>query len=332
MRIRKKISSLVIFLMVFGLVLAGCGSGGSGSGDAGDTGGKIDITFATGGVGGPMHTIGSAICTVWTDSLENVNATNSSTASSVVNCNMVNEGKAQIAFTMSDVAYLGYKGEEMFKESLDNMYGLISLHTNYVQLITKKGSGIKSVYDLKGKRVGVGAPGSGTEFNARCILEAAGMSYKDLAKADYLSYAETCDQLANDNIDAGFLTGGLPIAAISELSTTHDIEIFPIDSEIIEKLNDIYPIYFEDNIPGDLYRGVTEPIPTAALKNYLIINADVDEELTYNLLQAMVDNWDLIQQSHSGMKNITPEMGLERMEIPIHPGAEKFFKEIGILE
>lgn len=330
MKINKKLTLLILFIMVFSLAVSGCGGNNDTSGEAGG-GETAEITFATGGAGGPMHTIGSAICTVWNDNLDNVNATNSSTASSVVNCNMVNEGKAEIAFTMSDVAYLGSKGDEMFKKSLDNMMGLTSLHTNYVQLITKKNSGIKSVAELKGKRVGVGAPGSGTEFNARCILEAAGMSYDDLEKADYLSYAETCEQLGNDNIDAGFLTGGLPIAAISEVATTHDIDIIPIDSEIIKKLNEKYPIYFEDEIPGDLYKGVSEPVKTAALKNYIIINKDVDEELAYDLIKTMHENWDQIQQCHSGMKNVTPEMAVDRMEIPLHPGVEKYLKEKGII-
>lgn len=327
MKVSKKITFLILCIIAVSIVLSGCGGEASSSGEKKTT----ELTFASGGAGGPMHVIASALCTVWNENIENVNLTNSSTAASVVNCNMINEDKAQLAFTMSDVAFLGSRGEEMFKSSLDNMMGLTSLHTNYVQLITKKNSGLNSVYDLKGKRVGVGAPGSGTEFNARCIFEAAGMTYDDLAKADYLSYAETCEQLGNGNIDAGFLTGGLPIAAISELATTQDIKIISIDSDIIEELNKQYPIYFESEISGDIYKGITEPVKTAALKNYILVNKDVDEELAYNLVKTMYENWAEVQQCHSALKSVTPEMAVERMEIPLHPGVVKYYKEKGIM-
>lgn len=330
----RKFFALILLITVFAVALAGCGgeNDSKGSKPAVTEDGNYELTFATGGTGGPMHVIGSAIASVWNKQLDGVNVTNSSTAASVVNCNMVNEDKAQLAFTMSDVALLASRGEEMFKQELLNMKGFAALHTNYVQLITKKDSGIKSVYDLKGKRVGVGAPGSGTEFNSRVILDAAGMSYDDLSKADFLSYAETCEQLGNNNIDAGFLTGGLPIAAISELAAVQEIEIIPIDTEIIEKLNEQYPIYFESEIPADLYKGVTEPVKTAALKNYIIVNKDLDEDLAYELVKNMYENWDQIKQSHSALKDVTPEMAVERMEIPLHPGVMKYYREKGLIE
>jgi len=324
MKAGKRFLILVLCVLI-AYSLSGCGDSESAKGQ------NVELTFATGGAGGPMHVIGSAICSLWNDKVENVNVTNSSTAASVVNCNMTNEGNVQLAFTMSDVAYLGSRGEEMFKKPLDNIMGFTSLHTNYVQIITKRNSGIKSIQDLKGKRVGVGAPGSGTEFNARCILGAADMTYKDLAKADFLSYAETCEQLANGNIDAGFLTGGLPISAISELATVQDIDIIPVDQDLIDKLMEDYPIYFQSEIPGELYRGIAQPVRSVALKNYIIINKDADEDLTYELIKTMYENWDRIKQSHSALAEVTPEMAVDRMELPLHPGVERYFKEKGIM-
>lgn len=313
--------------------LSGCGSKNeSTQQNSSNTAQKTEITFASGGAGGPYHVIASALASLWSEKLPNVNVTNSSTAASVVNLRMINENKAQIAFAMSDVAYLASKGQEMFKEPLGNVMGFASLHNNYVQLITTKDSNINSVYDLKGKRVGVGAPGSGTEFNARGILKAAGMTYNDLAKADYLSYAETCEQLANGNIDAGFITGGLPVAAITELTTTKDIKIVPIAPEIIEKLKQEYPIYFEAEIPAGTYKGVDSPVRTVALKNYLVINKDVPEDMAYNMVKTMFDNWETVKQSHAALKDVTLERATEHMVIPLHPGVEKFYREKGLIK
>ncbi|MGB9813750.1 MAG: TAXI family TRAP transporter solute-binding subunit [Thermovenabulum sp.] len=329
----KKLLPILLVLSIVLFSLSGCGAKQSSSGqNSSNTPQKTEITFVSGGAGGPYHVIASALASLWNEKIQNINVTNSSTAASVVNLRMINENKAQIAFTMSDVAYLASKGQEMFKEPLGNVMGFASLHDNYVQLITKKDSNINSVYDLKGKRVGVGAPGSGTEFNARGILKAAGMTYNDLAKADYLSYAETCEQLANGNIDAGFITGGLPVAAITELATTKDIKIVPIAPEIIEKLKQEYPIYFEAEIPAGVYKGVDSPVKTVALKNYIVINKDVPEDLAYNLIKTMFDNWESVKQAHSALKDVSIEKATEHMVLPLHPGVEKFYREKGIIK
>lgn len=335
MKFKKVLPLLMVFLLII-VSLSGCGakqdSGAQNSSTNSGSAQKTEITFASGGAGGPYHVIASALASLWNEKISGINVTNSSTAASVVNLRMINENKAQIAFTMSDVAYLANKGQEMFKEPLANVMGFASLHDNYVQLITRKDSKINSVYDLKGKRVGVGAPGSGTEFNARGILKAAGMTYNDLAKADYLSYAETCEQLSNGNIDAGFITGGLPVAAITELSTTKDIKIIPIAPEIIEKLKQEYPIYFEAEIPAGTYKGVDAPVKTVALKNYLVVNKDMPEDMVYNLVKTMFDNWETVKQSHSALKDVTLERATEHMVIPLHPGVEKFYKEKGLIK
>ena len=234
----------------------------------------VELTIATGGAGGPYHTI-AVVGGDLTKNIPGINVTVASTSASVVNARMVHTGKAELAFAMSDVCFYAMRGETMFDAPLPDMVGLASVHTNHVQLITTARTGIKSVAQLKGKRVGVGAPGSGTELNARHVLKAAGMTYADLAKADYLSYAETCDQLANRNIDAGFLTGGLPIGAITELATKQDIVIIPIEPALVQKLQKEFPIYISRNIPAGAYKGVNAPVPTLAMKNYIVVNRNL---------------------------------------------------------
>lgn len=331
LRIYKKRRLLIVLslVMVAALALAGCQK--SPDTEQGDKNIQVkEITIATGGAGGPYHTIATGLAEIWNEKIEGINVTVASTGASVINNRMVNEGKAELAFTMSDIAYYGNKGVEMFDSPLENVMGFSAMHTNFVQLITTKDSGINSVYELKGKRVGVGAPGSGTELNARHVLAAHGITYEDLAKADYLSYAETCEQLANRNIDAGFLTGGLPIAAITELATTQNIKIIPIEAEIVEKMKKDFPIYIAGEIPAGTYRGVEENVPTLAMKNYLIINKDVDTDLAYELVSVMYENLERLQEYHAAVKQIKLEKALEGMVLPLHPGVERFYKEKGI--
>ncbi|MBO8170094.1 MAG: TAXI family TRAP transporter solute-binding subunit [Thermoanaerobacteraceae bacterium] len=334
MKIKTKRISLLVLMIVFALVFAaGCGGGPrAGGNDQAGTGGegKLQLTIATGGTGGPYHTIATGLADIWNKNLDNVNVTVASTGASVINNRMVDSGQAELAFAMSDVSYYGKEGSNMFEEPLKNVRGFASAHTNFVQLVTTKDSGINSVEDLRGKRVGVGAPGSGTELNARRILAAYGITYDDLAKADYLSYAETAEQLSNRNIDAGFFTGGLPIASITELATKQDIKIIPIEPEIVEKLKQEFPVYMSKSIPAGTYKGVDEPVNTLALKNYILVNKDLDEQIVYDLVKTMFENLDELYGYHNAAKQIKLETALEAMELELHPGVAKYYQEQGI--
>jgi len=335
---RKHQLIFIITIIAFlGFALVGCGQQAPQQGEKQETPQpeapkveKAEITIATGGAGGPYHVIATGLSEIWNANVPEVNVTVASTAASVVNARMVEEGKADLAFIMSDIAYYANKGEAMFDKPLTNVLGFSSVHTNYVQLITTKDSGIKSVNDLKGKRVGVGAPGSGTELNARHVLGAYGMTYDDLKKADYLSYAETAEQLANRNIDAGFVTGGLPVAAISELSTKQDIAIIPIEKEKIDELAKSFPFYISNDIPGGTYKGVDNAVLTLAMKNYLIVKKDLDPELVNKLVTVMYENLDKLKDYHAAAKEYSLENATEAMALPLHPGVEKYYKEKGI--
>lgn len=290
----------------------------------------VELTIATGGAGGPYHTIAVGLAEIWTKNIPGINVTVASTSASVVNARMVHTGKAELAFAMSDVCFYAMRGETMFDAPLPDMVGLASVHTNHVQLITTARTGITSVAQLKGKRVGVGAPGSGTELNARHVLKAAGMTYADLAKADYLSYAETCDQLANRNIDAGFLTGGLPIGAITELATKQDIVIIPIEPALVQKLQKEFPIYISRNIPAGAYKGVNAPVPTLAMKNYIVVNRNLDPNLVYDLTRVMFEHLDELKAYHAAVEEFDLSLALEGMALPVHPGAQRHYDAKGV--
>jgi hypothetical protein len=204
------------------------------------------------------------------------------------------------------------------------------LYPEVVQIIATKASGIKSVADLKGKKVAVGAPGSGAEANARQILEAHGLTYEDLGKADFLSFSEAADQLKNKQIDAAFLTAGIPTSAISEVAQTSDVIIVPIDPAKIAELIAKYPFYTEVIIPAASYKGQDTEITTAAVMAMLIVNQDMDETLAYNLTKAMFENRQVIIDTHQRGNDIKLETALAGMPIDLHPGAQKYYDEMGI--
>src|SRR6056297_720354 len=287
----------------------------------------VQLTIATGGAGGPYHTIATGLAEIWNSNIEGVNVSVASTGASVINNRMIEEGQAELAFAMSDVCYYGKEGSQMFKEPLENVRGFASAHTNFVQLVTTKDSGIESVEDLEGQRVSVGAPGSGTELNANRVLAAHGISYDDLGKADFLGYAESCEQLSNRNVDAAFLTGGLPIASITELATTQDIDIVTITEETVNKMRESFPVYVSTAIPAGTYKGVDRDVKTLGLKNYMLVNKDLDEEVVYDLVSVMFNNLEELYGYHNAAKMITLEGALEGMTLDLHPGVEKFYKE-----
>ncbi|MFZ5753931.1 MAG: TAXI family TRAP transporter solute-binding subunit [Bacillota bacterium] len=326
----KKIIALILVLSLILTLAVGCGSSSNGGKPAEPKKEPVYITIATGGSSGPYFALGGAVAKLFNEKIPGANASVQSTGASAVNATLLGEKKAELAFAMNDVVSYAYTGTEVFKDkgAVKNLRGLAALYPNYVQVVTLAKTGIKSIYDLKGKRVGVGAPGSGTEVNARQILEAHGITYKDI-KPDYLSYAEAIEQMKNGAVDAAFLTSGLPNSNILDLCTTQDVKIVPIDPKAVEKLAEKYPFYTSVLIPGGTYDD-KEDVPTAAVTTILVVREDMKEDLVYNMTKVIFENLDVLVSTHSAAKDIKLEKIKKGMPIPFHPGAEKYFKEKGI--
>lgn len=233
---------------------------------------------------------------------------------------------------MNNVVSFAYEGTESFadKGEFKNLRGIASLYPNFCQVITVEGTGIESIEDLAGKRVGVGAPGSGTEVDARNILAAHGITYDDVEE-DYLSYAESVEQMKNGTVDAAFLTSGLPNSTIMDLATTHDVVIVPIRPEMVEKLAEEVPFYSSEIIPAGTYDN-EEDVYTAAVKSILITNSEVSEQVAYDITKTLFENLQAMRDTHSAADHIDIEKFNQGMPIPLHPGAERYFKEAGVLE
>ncbi|MDO5724959.1 MAG: TAXI family TRAP transporter solute-binding subunit [Tissierellia bacterium] len=349
MKMKRRIALLLVAVLVMG-VLAGCGGDKSDGADApeGDQpakGGTTFLSIATGGTGGTYYPLGGALSNIFNGSDMGLQATAQSTGASVENVELIHNGEAEIAFIQNDIAYYAFNGIELFgegeiekdgkvekreKREYPDIRGLCTLYPEVVQIIAADGSGIESVEDMKGKKVAVGAPGSGTEVNARQVLAAHGLTYDDLGKADYLSFSEATDQIKNGQVDAAFVVAAIPSSSVTELATTHDIHLVPIAEDKANALIADYPYYtYMDIQPGD-YKGQEEPVAAVAVQAMLIVNESMDEDLVYNLTKNMFENLNVIEESHARGKDITLESALEGMSIELHPGAKKFFDEEGI--
>ena len=336
----KKFLALMM-MIVMAFTVAACGGGGDKKADNKAAAGKVDrskefITVLTGPTSGIYFPIGGAFSKVVGEMGYKTSAT--ATGATAENINAILTGKGEMAIAMSDSviqaveAFGAYQG----KPKAENLRAMMGLWPNVCQIVTTKDSGITKFTDLKGKRVGVGAPNSGVELNARMMFEAHGMTYKD-AKVDYLSYGEAIDQIKNGQCDVAFVTSGLGNATIKELGTAKEIVFVPVEGEALKKLTAKYPYYVEWKIPKETY-GTKVDTTTAAVMNIMLVSKNLSDDVVYDLLTGIYSQKGLetIGASHATAKReIKPETalrGIKGTSVKLHPGAEKYYKEKGMLK
>lgn len=309
------------------------------AGNAADTKverGKYFITVLTGPSSGIYFPIGGGFSTFIGSLGYKTSAT--ATGATVENINALNSGQGEMAIAMADSVIQAVESFGAFegKAPAKKLRAMMGLWPNYCQLVTTENSGIKSFADLKGKRVGVGAPNSGVEINARMMFEAHGMSYKD-CRIDYLSYGEAIDQMKNGLCDAAFVTSGLGNATIRELGVDKKIVFVPIEGEAREKLIAKYPFYIKATIPASVY-GTSSDTETAAVMNIMLIDHKLPDEVVYDLLENIYSDKGIeaIGASHGTAKaNIKPDTALRGIigtSVPLHPGAVKYYKDKGMMQ
>ncbi len=336
----KKFLALIMIFVLMTSLLIGCAPKPTEAPPAEEAGGEVTappakdvfISIATGGTGGTYYPLGGAMAKIFNENIPGVTANAQSTGASVENVNLVSDGEAEVGFVQNDVTYYAWTGTESFegKDKVKNIRGMAMLYPEVTQVIATKESGIKNIADLKGKKVAVGAPGSGTEVNARQMLGEYGLTYDDLAKADYLSFNESADQLKNKQVDAAFVTGAVPTSAVTEVTQTADIVVVEIDSEKIAALNKKYPFYAEVVIPAKSYRGQDNDVIAAAVMAMRIVPEDLSEDLVYDMTKSIYEQRQVIIDTHAKGNDIQLETALLGMPIDIHPGAKKYFDEKGI--
>ena len=285
------------------------------------------VTIATGGTAGTYFPLGGALAEIWNKNISKMNANATATGASAANIAMLAKGEVDVIFVQNDAAYYALNDLEIYKgKGTKDIRGLACLYDETVQLVSLADSGIKTVADLKGKRVSVGAAGSGVELNARQVLEAAGLSYADI-KVQYLSFAESASNLKDGNIDAAFNTAGAPTAAIQDLGASKKIAIVAIDGTTAKKLMSKYSFYTPTKLAAGTYIGQSADVMTVSVKSMLAVSAKLDAGLVYDLLKTMFANGERLAASHKLGANIKIATAQDGMSIPLHPGAEKFYKE-----
>lgn len=347
-----KLRNLFFLMLAMMLILAACGGGGSSnstsdpapaeqpqaggdsSQDAAET--EVDlsdyfITIVTGGTSGVYYPIGGALSTLFEEEL-GVASSVQATGASVENVNLIDSGNAEIALITGDTAVQAFEGTGPFEDqgSVESVMGIAALYNNYVQIVTTEETGINTFEDLKGRKVGVGAPNSGTELNARMMFEGHGMTYDDITP-DYLSFAESVDQMKNGLVDAAILSSGLPNSAILDLATTHSAKLIPISDDAFDYLLDKYAFLQKSVIPAGTY-GNEEDVPAFAITNALVASSELPEEVVYLLTKTIFENLDYVHSAHNAAKDIKLETALDGLSIPLHPGAERYYKEVGLLK
>jgi uncharacterized protein len=305
---------------------AGCGGEGSGSGSEGD-GGRLSI--ATGGTSGVYFVYGGGLAEVISSNMKDYRATAETTSASVDNLILIQDGSSDIAFTLGDTALDAVQGREAFKEKVP-MQALAQIYDNYTQVVAKQGSGIEKIADLKGKRVSVGAPNSGTEVIADRILEEAGIDPNSGIKREGLGVDESVQAMKDGSIDVFFWSGGLPTGAVTDLTTSEQITLLDT-TEFTEALKQKYgDVYKNSTIPSGTYKGVAEDVPSIAVPNYLVVNESMDEQLAFDLTKLLFDHKQDLVAVHPEAKNLDAQTAKEVIApIELHPGAQRYFDEQG---
>jgi len=312
---RKTVLTGIVLLLIFTFILSGCS-------------GKTTLKMATGGTTGTYYAFGGAVSQVLSSKIDNLSFDVQSTGASKANIYLVADKEADIAIVQNDVMYYAHKGIDLFNgEVVEGFSAMAGCYAEVVQIVSK--SNINSIADLKGKRVSVGDVGSGCEFNARQILEAYGMTFDDI-EVNNLSFADSAAALKDDKIDAFFCVAGAPTTAIVELATTNEIKLLEVDDEHADKLIEKYPFYTKYNVPGGSYKGVDSDVQTVAVVATFIVSDKLSEDLVYKMTKALFENSDEIAKAHPKGAELDPEYSVSGISIPIHPGALKYYKEIGV--
>ena len=322
---KKFLMTVLILTMVSMLIFAG------GSSEEGKVK-EIKLLIGTGGLSGVYYPVGGGIANLINKYVDNASATVQTTAGSIENIRLIKQNQADFGFVMSSAAYYAYNGVDVFEgDKIEDLRGVTVLYPQPVQIVVTKDSAINSFQDLRGKKVGVGAPASGDETTFRGMLEVAGMTYDDL-KPNYISFAEQSAAFKDRQIDAMLVVAGTPTSGIMDVASIKDIKLVPVDGSFRDKILKKYSYFATTTVKKGTYPSQEVDVDTIAGPAFLVTSTRLSDEIVYNTCKAIFENLEELGQVHNQAKSISLDNALNGASIPLHPGAEKYFKEVGVIK
>lgn len=327
----KKFISVILALVMV-LALVGCGSQSANTDSSADNSGseKYNLIIGTGGVGGTYYPLGGALASVWTKYLDNVTVSAQSTGASVENTQLLENGEVELALTQNDLAEYAVEGEYMFTKKYEKMQLIGRLYSEPIQVFVRNDSGIKSIADMAGKRISVSYPGSGANANAEQLLGVFGITVNDI-QAEYPSNSDTADRMKDGLLDGMLTTTGAPNATFQEMCMSADCTLLSLSDEDCDKIIAQYPFFAKYTIPAGSYEGQTEDVQTLCVQSVLAVSTDLSEDLVYDLTKTLWENQTELSGMLSALSDLSVDNALEGITIDYHPGAVKYYKEIGMM-
>jgi uncharacterized protein len=289
------------------------------------------MSMATGGTAGTYYPFGGAIASLWSNNIPGVDVNVETSGASVENMRLLESGQIELAIVQNDIADYAYNATEMFqgKNRIEGVRAIASLYPELVQWTVTPD--IQSAEDLRGKRFVVGPAASGSEANTRQIFEALGMTYQELGSALYLSIAESAAAFKDRQVSGWATTGGVPNPGITDVATLREINIISFDDEARRRILEKYQFFVEATIPAGAYQHITSPVNTVAVQASLITTADMDDDVAYWLAKTLIEKQPELAQAHAKGRELSAESAVQGQSVPFHPGAERYYREIGVM-
>ena len=296
--------------------------------------GKTNISFPTAATTGALYPLGAALANIWNTQLDMVNVSAQASNGGVQNLNLLKSGEAQVSFAVTSIAYEALHGMRGFKDrAYKDLRVMAGLYYNPNQVVVRRDSNVNSLQDLKGKNFAPGAAGGTTEVESRIHFTAAGLKYPDDIRAHFVGFTESIDLMRNKQLDGAWIMAGMPTAAVTEMTSTAGGKVLSMDKALVDTVRKEAPWYSEYTIPAGTYDGQTEDVRTTAIKMILMADASLSDDVVYALTKSLWNNLDSLKQVHGVMKSVQVKDAVTDLsEIPLHPGAVRYYKEIGLLK
>lgn len=290
------------------------------------------INFPTAGSGGALYAVGAAITNLWDTKISYVKASSQASAGGIENLNLVSEGEAQVSIAISSNCYQSLNGTDSFKDhAYSDLKVIGGLYFNPNQVVVTAKSGITDLAGVKGKHFAVAAAGSSVEGECKNHFTAAGLKYPDDINCEYITFTDAADMLQNGTIDGAWIMSGAPAAAVTQACTA-GAKLLDISNEVITALQKDYPWYAPFTIPASTYPNQDKDVQTSAIKMVMFCRGDLSEQAVYDLTKTFWENIDQLGEAQKNLKGLTPKEAVKDIaNLPLHPGAEKYYKEIGVL-